>query len=260
MSIRQVDSMYKPAVGHGILLGFIVMSMTLRADADIEQWRVSEPIQADVVKVKNFKGLSLHLYQSNGEPYSTLTHLAKRMQQACRPLSFAMNAGMFQHDYSAVGLYVENSQQLHTLNTATQGFGNFLIQPNGVLAWNDHDVRLQTTAEYAKSTFQARYATQSGPMLVTQGQINSNFLKDASSYKIRNGVGLKNQQLYFVISNEPVTFYQFATFFKEALKIEDALYLDGSLSSAYIPALNRFDAWRRLGPMLAYGEFKSCHK
>ena len=252
--------MYKSKIWYGLVFSWVAMSTALHADTDIEQWRVSEPIQADVVKVKNFKALSLHLYQKHGEPYGTLTHLAKRMQQACRPLSFAMNAGMFQHDYSAVGLYVENGQQLHALNTATQGFGNFLIQPNGVLAWNDQEVRLQTTAEYAKNTFQARYATQSGPMLVTQGQINRNFLKDATSYKIRNGVGLKNQQLYFLISNQPVTFYQFATFFKEDLKIEDALYLDGSLSSAYIPALNRSDAWRRLGPMFAYGDFKPCHK
>ena len=252
--------MYKPTLWYGLVLSWVGISMALQADADIEQWRVSEPIQADVVKVKNFKALSLHLYQSNGEPYATLTHLAKRMRQACQPLSFAMNAGMFHSDYSAVGLYVEDGQQLQALNRATQGYGNFLIQPNGVLAWNDQEVRLQSTAEYAKNTFNPRYATQSGPMLVHQGQINPNFLKDASSYKIRNGVGLKNQQLYFVISNQPVTFYQFATFFKEALGIDDALYLDGSLSSAYIPALNRYDTWRRLGPMLAYSEFEPCQK
>lgn len=249
--------MYKPLL-YGFMLSLTGISMALQADAEIEQWRVLEPIQADVIKVKNIQALSLHLYQANGEPYATLTHLAKSMDKTCQPISFAMNAGMFHADYSAVGLYVEEGKHLKALNTLTQGFGNFLIQPNGVLAWNDQEVRLQTTAEYAKNRFNPRYATQSGPMLVHQGKINANFLADATSYKIRNGVGLKNQQLYFVISNQPVTFYQFASFFKQELGLDEALYLDGSLSSAYIPELNRRDEFRRLGPMIAYRPNTPC--
>ena len=95
-------------------------------------------------------------------------------------------------------------------------------------------------------------------MLVINGRINANFLQDASSYKIRNGVGIKDQKLYFVISREPVTFYQFASYFKDSLKTDNALYLDGSISSLYSSGLNLYDASRDLGPMLAYSEPSAC--
>ena len=174
-------------------------------------------------------------------------------------MQFAMNAGMFHPDYSPVGLYVEQGRQLKKLNRQQQGWGNFLIQPNGVLAWNHQRVFLGTTQQYANQAFKAQYATQSGPMLVINHQLNSRFLADSTSYKIRNGVGLKDQSLYFVISNTPVTFHQFATFFKDKLKTPNALYLDGSISTAYIPQLQRHTrTHRNLGPILAYIDDQGC--
>ena len=139
------------------------------------------------------------------------------------------------------------------------GLGEFFFQPNGVLAWNHQRVFLGTTQQYANQAFKAQYATQSGPMLVINRQLNSRFLADSTSYKIRNGVGLKDQSLYFVISNTPVTFHQFATFFKDKLKTPNALYLDGSISTAYIPQLQRHTrTHRNLGPILAYIDDQGC--
>lgn len=158
------------------------------------------------MEVTQLSQLGLYLKDRQGKPYLQISQLQKNLQ-SCENMQFAMNAGMFHPDYSPVGLYVEQGGQFKNLNRQQQGWGNFLIQPNGVLAWNHQQVFLGTTQQYANQEFKkAQHATQSGPMLVINHQLNSRFLADSTSYKIRNGVGLKDQSLYFVISNTPVTF------------------------------------------------------
>ena len=62
-----------------------------------------------------------------------------------------------------------------------------------------------------------------------------------------------------MISNTLVTFHQFATFFKDELQTPNALYLDGSISTAYIPQLQRHThPHRNLGPILAYIDHQGC--
>ncbi len=237
-----------------ILLIFSVFVQSVCAkNLALDSWHTEQPFQADVVEVSNLANLKLYLYDQRKQPYLKFSALKQNLAQECVDLQFAMNAGMFQPDYSPVGLYVENGRELRALNRRTQGYGNFLLQPNGVLAWNNQQAKILTTDQYAQSDFSALYATQSGPMLVIQGKINSLFLPDASSAKIRNGVGIKNGQLYFVISREPVTFYQFASFFLNVLSVQQALYLDGSVSSLYSAQLQRSEAGRALGPMVGYG-------
>jgi uncharacterized protein YigE (DUF2233 family) len=175
----------------------------------------------------------------------------------CAKLNFAMNAGMYHSDFQPVGLYIEKSNQIKEINETT-GFGNFFMQPNGVLAWNRKQAIIKTTADYKKQEFNAVYATQSGPMLVYKGKINSQFLADSTSLKIRNGVGIKDNQLYFVISQQAVNFYQFAQFFKQQLKIDNALYLDGSISSLYVADTRRNDQNFNLGPIVAEVAKTNC--
>lgn len=242
-----------------ILGSLLIFSISFaQAHPKIQSWRSEKPIQAAVVEVRDLKNLGLYLYDIKHSPYLSFTQLNAALRKKCRNMQFAMNAGMFQADYSPVGLYIENGIQQRPLNTAKRGFGNFLIQPNGVLAWNNSQAVIQTTDHYRLSSFKAKYATQSGPMLVIDGKINDKFLSDASSYKIRNGAGIQNHKLYFVISLEPVTFYQFASYFKDTLKTGNALYLDGSISSMYAADLNMHDAARDLGPMAAYSEPLTC--
>ena len=107
--------------------------------------------------------------------------------------------------------------------------------------------------------FKPRFATQSGPMLVYKGQVNRQFLADSNSLKIRNGVGVRNNQLYFVISQQRVNFYQFAQFFKQNLKIDNALYLDGSISSLYLSKTKRQDKTFNLGPIVAEIAQENCN-
>ena len=171
---------------------FLVLSLfaVQQAPAKLRSWESEKPIQSAVVEVRDFKNLGLYLYSPQNTPYLRFSRLDAALRKGCRILQFAMNAGMYHADFSPVGLYIENGQQLRGLNKAKHGFGNFFIQPNGVLAW--------------------------------------------------------------------VTFYQFASYFKDSLKTDNALYLDGSISSLYSSGLNLHDASRDLGPMLAYSEPSAC--
>jgi uncharacterized protein YigE (DUF2233 family) len=47
-----------------------------------------------------------------------------------------------------------------------------------------------------------------------------------------------------------VTFGAFARLFRDELGCENALFLDGSVSSLYAPSLNRSDGWLPMGPMI----------
>ncbi len=76
-----------------------------------------------------------------------------------------------------------------------------------------------TTQKYASTDFKARYATQSGPMLVVDGKINSNFYPTVRFIENPQWVGIKDGKLYFVISREGVSFYAFAQYFKQRLSM-----------------------------------------
>jgi uncharacterized protein YigE (DUF2233 family) len=53
-----------------------------------------------------------------------------------------------------------------------------------------------------------------------------------------------------VISEQPITFYEFAVFFRDELHCPDALYLDGVVSSLYSSKLQRNDSKADLGPII----------
>ena len=68
---------------------------------------------------------------------------------------------------------------------------------------------------------------------------------------MRNGVGVVDRHsVLFAISEEPVSFYQFATLFRDELHCPNALFLDGTVSSLHAPELNRSDKKIDLGPMI----------
>jgi uncharacterized protein YigE (DUF2233 family) len=136
--------------------------------------------------------------------------------------------------------------------------GNFFLQPNGVLGWNKKKAFILTTQQYSQRDFNVEYVTQSGPMLVIDRKINSLFLPDSQSNKIRNGVGIRNNKLYFVISKNSVSFYRFAQFFQRNLKVEQALYLDGSISSLYIQKNKRNDQLFKMGPIVGSVDQTDC--
>jgi len=161
------------------------------------------------------------------------TWLASRKQQ----LVFAMNGGMYQQDQSPSGLYIEDGKQLKPLNTR-QASGNFYLQPNGVFYLTDKEQPFICTTSAFSINTHIKYATQSGPMLVINGLVNTAFKQDSKNLNIRNGVGiLPDNKVVFAMSKEPVNFYEFAAYFRE-LGCKNALYLDGFVSRTYLPEKN----------------------
>jgi uncharacterized protein YigE (DUF2233 family) len=138
-------------------------------------------------------------------------------------------------DGSPQGLYIENGSIIKPADTTQEAYGNFYLQPNGVFLIKEDG----SAAVIATNNFQPasdiKYATQSGPMLVIEGKLHPKFQQTSTSKYVRNGVGiLPNGKLLFAISKEPVNFYTFATYFKEA-GCQNALYLDGFVSRMYLP-------------------------
>ena len=185
---------------------------------------------------------------ADGQPYSSLSALAEK--QGPR-LSFAMNAGMYDKGQAPVGLYVEDGREMKGVSTAN-GPGNFHLKPNGVFYVKGERAGVLDTGHYLKARLRPDFATQSGPMLVIDGQIHPKISADGPSLKIRNGVGVRDdgRVAVFAISEHPVTFGAFARLFRDDLGCRNALFLDGSVSSLYAPALKRSDISRPLGPMV----------
>ena len=108
------------------------------------------------------------------------------------------------------------------------------------------------TEAFAKAGLSPLEATQSGPMLVIDGQVHPRFLPDATSLQIRNGVGaLRDGRVAFAISNDPVRFHDFATLFRDRLQSRNALFLDGSISSLYAPEIRWHDRDAVMGTIIA---------
>ena len=165
-------------------------------------------------------------------------------------VAFAMNAGMFDEDGRPIGLAVVDEAQVHAINTRDGG-GNFHLKPNGVFLLRRDGTAGIATSEAFKLSPKIVFATQSGPMLVIDGQIHPKFDADGSSRFIRNGVGIgPNGKPLFVISNEVVSFGKLARFFRDGLGATDALYFDGSVSSLWDPAAGRMDAGVPIGPII----------
>ncbi|MCD2175199.1 phosphodiester glycosidase family protein [Rhizobium sp. C4] len=167
-------------------------------------------------------------------------------------IRFAMNAGMYHYDLGPVGLHVEEGVEKHAL-VRGGGWGNFFLRPNGVFyIGKDGKAGVLETEAYAASGIQPRLATQSGPMLVIDGQIHPAFLPQSDSLKLRNGVGVDDKgRVVFVVTKGPVRFYDFAVFYRDVLNCRNALFLDGSISSMMVPEWGRRDESEPLGPILA---------
>jgi uncharacterized protein YigE (DUF2233 family) len=160
---------------------------------------------------------------------------------------------MYHRDFSPVGLFVADGQESSPLNQ-DDGRGNFFLKPNGVFLVSSSGPRVVETSKYPAVSKDVRLATQSGPMLVTNGGIHPAFDPKSSSRLIRNGVGVSGNIVYFVISENPLTFHEFAVYFRDELHCEDALYLDGVVSGIYSADARRSDRRAALGPMLGIVE------
>jgi uncharacterized protein YigE (DUF2233 family) len=197
------------------------------------------------------ESLALYNLDSTGEPYGSFSALQADLAAQGKTLSFAMNAGMYGDDLKPIGLYVEGGTQMRAVNRRG-GRGNFHLKPNGVFWLKDGKAGVADTESYLKFRIKPDYATQSGPMLVIDGEIHPAFSPTGISMKRRNGVGIVDEKtVVFAISEGGVRFHDFARLFRDALGCRNALFFDGSISSLFSAELDRNDFSRPLGPIVA---------
>ena len=197
----------------------------------------------------------LYWRRPDGAPYAYLRALPKSLDAKAGKLLFATNAGMFDPAFRPVGLYVEQGREFVRANTKS-GYGNFHMKPNGVFYVAGDTAGALETGAYLKQRPTTDFATQSGPMLVINGRLHPKFDRASSSLKARNGVGIRTANtIVFAISEGEVSFDAFGRLFRDKLKCNNALFLDGgSASNLYAPTLGRGGNVLPLGPMLGIFE------
>lgn len=210
-----------------------------------------------------YDALRLFWKDAHGEPYRRFPAIAKAVAAEGRTLLFAMNAGMYQTDFSPIGLYVENGKELRPASTKTMDgpsgmLPNFFKKPNGVFFLNGDGTGILPTVDYLKRRPKARFATQSGPVLVINNKLNPIFIAGSSDRTRRSGVGVcKGGSVRFAISEGAVNFHDFARLFRDHLSCPNALFLDGGNGvGIYEPNLGRSDiSWHGgFGPIIGLVE------
>ena len=184
----------------------------------------------------------------DGAAFGTFTALAGHLEGHDERLAFAMNGGMYADDYSPIGLYIEDGVELAAANTRSVAANvnpvpNFYKKPNGIFYVGEDGAGVMTTEAFLAARPEARFATQSGPMLVSDGVVNPLFIPGSRDRNTRNGVCAPTpSRVDFVITKGTVNFHDFAHFFVDRLGCTDALFLDGGSASAlYAPELGRND-------------------
>ncbi len=193
----------------------------------------------------------LRLFWRDGEgaPYRRFARLADAVELEGRTLAFAINGGMYRDDFSPVGLHVENGRELQRADTTrmdrpAREVPNFYKSPNGVFFLGETGAGILTTEAFLRERPNARFATQSGPMLVVEGALHPAFIPGSTDRTRRSGVGVcEGGRVRFAVSEGRVNFDAFARLFRDHLACPNALFLDGGRGvGLYAPALRRNDA------------------
>jgi uncharacterized protein YigE (DUF2233 family) len=182
------------------------------------------------------------------QPFGSLVNFAASVDPDT--IAFAINGGMYGDDLKPIGYYVQNGERLKELNRA-DGEGNFYMKPNGVFFGTGANWQVLGSNTFFNTVGdRPGFGTQSGPLLLVDGKLHPEVQDDGPSKTIRNAVGVDaSGKAHFVISDAPVSFGQLARFYRDVLKVKNALYLDGTVSSLWDPARDRMDK-RRVGPII----------
>lgn len=223
---------------HAVLLALLLLGGAGRAhalhtqvvDRDGERYTL---VELDLAQDR----LELRWTGDEGKPLGGVEGARAWAQAHGRTLEFVTNAGIYDRELRPLGLHIEDGQQRRRLNTVRLPgtVGNFSMQPNGVfyIDQTGHAGVLSTEA-WQRQPPLARIASQSGPMLLVEGQVNASFDAASRSTKIRSGVCAPDpRHVVFAISHAPVSFHRFASMLRDTAHCRDALFLDGSLSQIW---------------------------
>ena len=206
---------------------------------------VAQGIEVSCITVKQATYVIVHidlnaaliktLWKSpEGVPYGSL---GEAYRQIGGDLLAVTNAGIFSAKHAPEGLHIEGGMTLSPMNL-DKGDGNFYWKPNGIFYVTDDGAGIMESEKFASLNKQAAIleATQSGPLLVIDGEVNPGLKPDSRSLYARNGVGVKSaDDVYILISEDEVNLHDFASVFANQLSCRNALYLDGCVSQLYLP-------------------------
>jgi uncharacterized protein YigE (DUF2233 family) len=237
--------MRRLAAGAVLLAAMALPAAAGCGEADFEDKRYTV-CRYDPADVK----LELYNLNDEGQPFARFDSLAAHLAQEKKELIFATNAGMFDDALKPIGLYIEDGELRKKLNRRN-GAGNFHLKPNGVFWIDGAKAGVSETEVFLRSGRKPTFATQSGPMLVINGRIHPKFSPDGTSLKIRNGVGVTDTgEVIFAISEQGVSFHEFARLFRDQYGCDEALFLDGSISGLYSVETGQRGGYLPLGPMV----------
>jgi len=143
---------------------------------------------------------------------------------------FAITASMFDKTTNMPpGLLIEKGVVVQYKNL-TSGEGNFYNpKPNGIFSINSKNVSIVPTENFdMNGTYD--FAIQSGPILISDGEINKNLTVLSKNKHLRCGIGIVEtdgeKYVVFVASKTEVSFYEFASYMKNVHKCKDAIHLE----------------------------------
>lgn len=224
-------------------IGLIAAGLSCRTNLN------DEKVFADFIVDSNAANVEFFWKDENGEIFKSIRNLENYAKRNGKRLHFAMNGGMYMEDRKPLGLFIQNGRQLTALNTR-EAEGNFYLKPNGVFFITDDKKASVVRTEDFRDDGHIKFATQSGPLLVADGEINAVFTPDSESFYLRNGVCvLEDNRIVFSISREKVNFYDFAAHFKN-LGCRNALYLDGYVSKMHLPEEGIVDSGGEFGVII----------
>ncbi|HZG21891.1 MAG TPA: phosphodiester glycosidase family protein [Herbaspirillum sp.] len=206
--------------------------------ADIRQYQYHQVFISTCRADPRTDSIRMYWKDSSGAPLGNFLRLDAHLRSQGLDMVCATNAGIYDKQLQPLGLYVEGGTQLRRLNTRKNAYGNFYLQPNGVFVLSDRQAYIVETSDYEAElglwNSVARYATQSGPLLIVDGKINPRFDPDSANTVVRNAACLDaGGVVTLAIARNPISFHDFASFLRDELKCSDALYLDGSISRMY---------------------------
>lgn len=207
-------------------------------------WAVAVALAAEPVEVRHLEQagvgytvVTVHLggdadLRLYGGPRggTTFADADRQARAEGRVMVAATNAGMYDHDGLPVGWFVADGVEKHGIVIGST-YGNFGLQPNGVF-WVDPAGKAHVTRSEDTPRDGVRLATQSGPMLVIDGDRHPAFRPSSPNLALRSGVGVSDggDTVHLVISEGGVRFYDFATVMRDQLGCKNALFLDGNVS------------------------------
>jgi uncharacterized protein YigE (DUF2233 family) len=161
------------------------------------------------------------------------------------------NGGIYGTNNQPLGLLISPRGKRHELNTGV-GRGNFSWDSAVFQAFADGTASIVPARTWQPNP-RVTAATQSGPQLAFSGKINQSFRPQSQWSFTRTAVGVDLSDphlVHLVVSRDPVTLFELATFMVSELHCSEALHLDGDLSAFYIPSASGTFVFSDPGPRL----------